>query len=83
MLIGMAACGRRISKGPGKWTAANVCIIPARQSNPPITANGFIGKLSWSLVIALLNRPNFATGTMYANDNGMNMNVVNRLRKRG
>ena len=67
----MADWDRRMSNGPSKYVAAKICMIPAMLSSRPITAKGFFGRASCSGVIALFSHPYLATGTMYANDNGI------------
>ena len=80
---GMAIWARRTRRGPGRYVAANICIIPARQSRKPIMAKGFLGRFSCWEVMVLFNHPNLATGIMYAKERGMYMKVVRRLRKLG
>ena len=38
---GMAACSKSTTSEPGRYVAKNVCMMPARQSRKPMTANGF------------------------------------------
>eukprot|EP00292_Cryptomonas_paramecium_P017501 CAMPEP_0113685740 /NCGR_PEP_ID=MMETSP0038_2-20120614/14862_1 /TAXON_ID=2898 /ORGANISM="Cryptomonas paramecium" /LENGTH=101 /DNA_ID=CAMNT_0000605905 /DNA_START=50 /DNA_END=355 /DNA_ORIENTATION=+ /assembly_acc=CAM_ASM_000170 len=78
ILIGIVAWDNKMSSDPEAiLVTANVCMMLANPSKKPITIYlncGTVLRSSDSL-------PSITIGIMYANDVGMNMNVVYRLRK--